>query len=507
MKQVSKKLLAVMLCVIIAVSSAAMMFTTKAAPATARLNVISVAENRVSLSWSTVDDADGYRIFRYALSEKQWKAIKTTQAASYVDTSVEAAEVYYYVVRAYEYVNSKAVFGKNSNTVKAVVPPQKVTGLKCTDSTERSVTLSWNKQSGATGYLVYVYNPETQKFQQKAKVSSNSCVLIGLEEGKSYKVAVKAYIEHGKTANGAFSSVLTVYTKGAQVPTNLKGVADTANNSIKLTWSGSPANTGYVVYYYNSTTGSWQELATTTSTSFTVTGISETSTYTYAVAGYLKSSGGTLYSDKSESAAVYYKSEGSSDNNYSQEMAEKGIFGYLFDPNEKCFYTASDPWQRLVGYNAIFDVCAPFTFIDFDTVRLDFKYQNKDWRIQLWKGQYGLLFYGAEVGVYTKPQDRKLAHYNCASDDELLMMEMTFLQKKNTLSGETWVDKFSRPYGQYWWCTGFIPGNLFGNFDILKLEMRITARDSEMLAGITSALTENNIAYRTNGLDIYFTYE
>ncbi len=507
MKQLSKRLLSVFLCIVMIASSAAMMFQTEAAEQVAKLNVVSVKKDSVTLSWTKVEDAHGYRIFRYLTTEKKWKAIKTTTALSYSDTEVDSASIYYYVVRAYKYVNSKAVFGQNSNTVKVLVPPGKVTGLKMTSSTVDSISLSWNKQSGATGYQVYVYNTATQKFQRKATVNTTTCTLTGLEMGKTYNICVKAYIRSGTTAYGSMSSTLKASTKGPQMPTSVKGTADPANNAIHLTWKGSSSNAGYEVYYYNSTLGKWQSLGSTTATSFTVTGISQTSAYTYAVVAYAKVSGKTVYTDKSSSAVVYYKSPEAPDNNMSQDMEKKGIFGYLYDSKEKCFYTASDPWQRLVGYNAIFDVCAPFTFIDFDTVRLDFKYQDKDWRIQLWKGQYGLLFYGAEVGVYTKPQDRKLAHYNCASDDELLMMEMDFMQKKKTVGGESWVNKFSRPYGQYWWCTGFIPGNLFGNFDNLRLDMRITAKDNEMLKGITSALEKNGIKYTVKGLDIYFDYE
>ena len=42
--------------------------------------------------------------------------------------------------------------------------------------------------------------------------------------------------------------------------------------------------------------------------------------------------------------------------NDERDLSETGIVGYLFDPNEKCFYTASDPWQRIVGYNELFDI-------------------------------------------------------------------------------------------------------------------------------------------------------
>ncbi len=197
---------------------------------------------------------------------------------------------------------------------------------------------------------------------------------------------------------------------------------------------------------------------------------------------------------------VYHRIE--TEDYYSDEMDKSGVFGYLYEPKGMYFYTASDPWQRNVGYNELFDITAPATLINFKTTRLRFEYGKKDWMIQLWKGQYGLLFYGAEVGVYTKPKDRALAHYDAASDDEMLKMSMDFSLKRDG----KWVKRFTRPYDSYWWCTGFLPGNLNGEFDGIKLDMRITAKNSTMLAKIKSALAKNKISYATKGLDVYFAF-
>ena len=100
--------------------------------------------------------------------------------------------------------------------------------------------------------------------------------------------------------------------------------------------------------------------------------------------------------------AAYFVSTGEVD----RTLDESGIAGYLYDPDEKCFYTGSDPWQRTIGYNQAFDAVSPAAFIAFDTVRLKFDYGKKNWLIQVWKGQYGVAFYGAEIGIYNKPADR-----------------------------------------------------------------------------------------------------
>ncbi len=195
------------------------------------------------------------------------------------------------------------------------------------------------------------------------------------------------------------------------------------------------------------------------------------------------------------------------DDKEEKDLSETGIAGYLFDAKEKCFYTASDPWQRIVGYNELFDVFSEFALIDFDTIRFKFKYKNEDWMIQIWKGQYGLLFYGAEIGLYNKPLDRKIPHYDAVEDHERIKMSMDFYEyEKGFFKKAEWKKKFSRPYDYYWWCTGFIPGNRDDEFDKLRVDARFTATDYDMLSALTESIGKQGIAYKVKGLDIILSY-
>lgn len=116
------------------------------------------------------------------------------------------------------------------------------------------------------------------------------------------------------------------------------------------------------------------------------------------------------------------------------------------------FYTDGDPWQRNFGFNAIYDLMAPFAFMWYDTLRVKFNYDELDWMIQIWKGQYGFAFIGAEIGVYTKDPTREENHYDCAANENMLGMTMTLFHYNEKL--------FTRPHGTYWWMTGFVPGVL-----------------------------------------------
>ena len=122
--------------------------------------------------------------------------------------------------------------------------------------------------------------------------------------------------------------------------------------------------------------------------------------------------------------SITFQKHENQDSIYTQELEQIGLVGYLYDSKNECFYTSDDPWQRNFGYSEVYDVAAGLTLMIIETLRIKFPYKDKDWMIQVWKGQYGLVLIGAEVGVYTKPKDRKIEHYDCAADEDKLRMEM-----------------------------------------------------------------------------------
>lgn len=182
----------------------------------------------------------------------------------------------------------------------------------------------------------------------------------------------------------------------------------------------------------------------------------------------------------------------------------EGLAGYQYNTNGNFYYTSSDPWQRALGYHEIFDVGAGLVTIYMDTMRCKFDYKDQNWMIQFWKGQYGLVFVGHEIGVYTKPKARPNDHYDAASNEDALYMELTGYRDGKEL--------YHRDYGKYWWCTGFVPGTLDNLMDRseLSLKCRITMKDYDMLLGFCDALKSNGMVlgedYATDGLDVLVTW-
>ena len=185
-------------------------------------------------------------------------------------------------------------------------------------------------------------------------------------------------------------------------------------------------------------------------------------------------------------------------------LFDEGMAGFQFNKTGNYYYTNTDPWQRTLGYNELYDNGAAFVAIYIDTMRCKFSYDNKDWMIQFWKGQYGYVFVGHEIGVYYKPVDRTTEHYDCVSDDDSLYMEMNGLRDGEVL--------YHRDYAKYWWCTGFVPGKLdkFSDRSELQIDARITMKDKDMLAAFVESLEKNgmikNEDFKVKGLDVYVVW-
>ncbi len=176
-----------------------------------------------------------------------------------------------------------------------------------------------------------------------------------------------------------------------------------------------------------------------------------------------------------------------------EAMSSGGVVSYLWNPEGQFYYVDDNPWQRNFGFNAIYDWAAATMVMYYDTWRACFDYDDLEWMIQAWKGQYGFLFIGGEIGVYTREPGAAVltsSHYNCADDNHLINMEMTIYYDAH--DGNGYKKLFTRAYYPHWWCTGFVDGHLadykFNDRSCLIMGARLTMYDEDMVNAFTTAL-------------------
>ena len=160
------------------------------------------------------------------------------------------------------------------------------------------------------------------------------------------------------------------------------------------------------------------------------------------------------------------------------------LFGYLYDEEQDIYYTDVESWQRNFGFADFYDDAAKYGTMIYTTLKCDFEYNGLLWRLQWWKGQYGVLE-GAELGVYTKkPENVDSAFYRCAEDENLL--EMYFEYYPTTSDYNAGKPLFTRYEQEHWWITGFKFGYCDPTRNVVKATL--VAKDKEMADGIEAGL-------------------
>ncbi|MGN1443174.1 MAG: fibronectin type III domain-containing protein, partial [Acutalibacteraceae bacterium] len=174
----------------------------------------STSTSAITLSWAKVSGATGYQVCKYDSAKKKYVKIATVSSNSYKVTKLNSGTTYKFSVRAYKRVSGTNYFGSFSYLTTATKPGTPT--LKATPGSKK-VTLSWNKQTGATGYMVYMATSQNGKYSRIATLKGNTKVSVtktGLTTGKTYYFKVIAYKTVGDTnIYGSYSAVKAAKVK------------------------------------------------------------------------------------------------------------------------------------------------------------------------------------------------------------------------------------------------------------------------------------------------------
>ena len=160
--------------------------------------------------------------------------------------------------------------------------------------------------------------------------------------------------------------------------------------------------------------------------------------------------------------------------------------GYAYDQEQQVYYSTLEPWQRHFGFGDIYDDAAAYANMKYTTLKADFEYDGLLWRLQWWKGQYGILE-GAELGVYTKDPNSTSDFYDCADNDHLIDMSFEYYRTGSDFKKDNML--FYRHEEPHWWLTGFKVGYVANNNSSASVVVaKLKAYDEAMANGIESGL-------------------
>lgn len=225
-------------------------------------------------------------------------------------------------------------------------------GLQVTGATDASISLAWNAVSGAAGYNVYRMGTKVNS----SPLTSTTYTDGGLLSGTSYTYTVRAVTASGATSQDSAS--VTASTTGnpppLATPANL-AVSGRTSTSVSLTWSAASGAAGYNVYR----NGTKVTATPVSATSFTDSGLTPNTTYSYAVSSF--SSGRESALSASVSATTLSSCTQTTSSNYAHVTAGRayasGGYAYAKGSNQNMglnntFYTTTLA-QTSPGYYVI----------------------------------------------------------------------------------------------------------------------------------------------------------
>ena len=165
-------------------------------------------------------------------------------------------------------------------------------GLQTVARDDDEVTLAWNTVSGADRYEVYGYASSSENWIKIGETYNTHFEVEDLLSATVYKFKIRAL--SGNQVSD-YSQVFSTSTSPREV-NNLRASSKT-KSSITLKWSQVNRAESYQVYRYNSTTGTWKRLITTSKTSYKVTGLSSGKYYKFKVRAVSKALGYSYYGD------------------------------------------------------------------------------------------------------------------------------------------------------------------------------------------------------------------
>ncbi len=137
------------------------------------------------LNWNSVKGATKYKVSYKASGDKSWKSVTTTKHAKTV-TGLKEGTKYTFKVTAVTKSGNHTSMTTSVTTLKPVT-------AKVKSKTDKSIKLTWSKDSNATGYIVYRRTSKNGSWVKVNSTKTNSYNVTKLKGEKTYYFKVVAY--------------------------------------------------------------------------------------------------------------------------------------------------------------------------------------------------------------------------------------------------------------------------------------------------------------------------
>ncbi|WP_339287552.1 S-layer homology domain-containing protein [Paenibacillus sp. FSL E2-0201] len=259
-------------------------------------------DQEVSLRWSPADHAESYKVYQYEVptdpnNPNVWETVGSgITGSSYKIEGLTNGTSYAFAVKAVNAAGESPFSQAVIAVPTAVLPdapdaPDRLNAV----AGDGQVILNWNAMPRSVTYTVYRFEgteaplDPAQWIEVDQAVQGTSYTVTGLTNGLSYVFAVKAANPGGVSGFSgiAAASPVAALPQLPQAPDHLSATA--GNGQVTLNWNAVAGTVSYAVYKHEGTSapeipGAWVLVKEgITGTSYTVTGLTNGTSYAFAV--------------------------------------------------------------------------------------------------------------------------------------------------------------------------------------------------------------------------------
>lgn len=228
----------------------------------------------IKLSWTRVEGATSYRIYRKYKGDKKWKLAGKVNAStfSFTDKNVKQGKRYVYTLKS---VRDGSTSYRSNRLNARFIPVAEISKITLN---KKSINISWQKVTAAEAYEIYRTEPDGKKLSlyKTVKPSVQKLKDKAVKTGKKYGYCIRAVIDGKKSALTS-----PTYCLMMKMPEITK--AKNTTKGIHLSWTKVPSAHSYNLYRRDFNGDSWKKILNTSSLSATDTTAVNAKKYVYTV--------------------------------------------------------------------------------------------------------------------------------------------------------------------------------------------------------------------------------
>lgn len=145
--------------------------------------------NGLAVSWTGMDEAEGYRIYRSLYKTKDYEVVGETDAetSTWTDETLLAGTKYYYKICAVTQTDTEIEEIQMSEPVSKYTVSEAPSDLSLIQNEKSQVILKWSGTKGTTSYRIYRATSEDGTYERIAnKITGNTYTDVNVTAGQTY---------------------------------------------------------------------------------------------------------------------------------------------------------------------------------------------------------------------------------------------------------------------------------------------------------------------------------